>query len=106
MAFGKRQQEELNALAATAKPMKEGHVRFEVQIRARRAYTREFGGGMAIVVQSYEVYEEGEYKFQCKWIANCQYDYTALERGQEIARYLVDQGVPREHVRLFRSKKP
>lgn len=105
MALGKQQRIELDALAATAKPMSEGHVRFQVQIRARRAYTREFGSGMAIVVQSYEVYAEGEYPFQCKWIANCQHDYTALEKGQEIARYLVEKGIPREHVKLNRVAK-
>jgi hypothetical protein len=112
MALGKRQKEDLAKLIDLGtRPMREGHIRFEVMI-GQRFSSREipFSGGyvllsrrgVPITVTPIECYEEADYPMQCEWIAFCEYDYTALEKGQEIARYLVEQGIPRERVKLLR----
>ncbi len=112
MALGKRQKEDLAQLIELGtKPMREGHIRFEVWIGHYRPYrdvpipgghVRMNKRGIDITVYPFECYEEGDYAMQCHWFACCEYDYTALEKGQEIARYLVEHGVPKERVRLLK----
>lgn len=115
MALGKRQKEDLARIVELCtKPMSEGYMRVEVWIGKWRSsrevpipggYARLAQRGIAITVTPIECYpepgfEQGEYPMAREWIADCQYAYTAFAKGQEIARYLVEQGVPRERVKL------
>ena len=104
MALGKQQQQELTKLVEIFKKSPDV-IKLEVRIGSYRPYTREFGSGHAISVRVIECYDEGEftdgeYPWSWHWIANCQYEHTALEKGQEIARWFVDQGCLKERVRL------
>lgn len=104
MTLGKRQRESLEAYAAILNRRPE-IVRLQITIHPRRAYTREFGTGMAITITAYECYAEDEYRMTGEWIANCQYDYTAIEKGQEIARYLVSLNCPKDRIKLRKESK-
>lgn len=103
MAFGKRQQEVLNAAVELYK-QSPAIIRLQVNILPYRHYMREFGKGIDIVVVSYECYEEADYRLTYEHISRCQEDYTALEKGKAIARWLVEQGVPKDKVRLRQGR--
>lgn len=103
MAFSKRQEEDLNAAVELYKAGP-AVIRLQVNILPYRQYTREFGKGIDIVVVSYECYEEADYRLTYEHISRCQENYTALEKGKEIARWLVEQGVPRDKVRLRQGR--
>lgn len=109
MALGKRQKETLDRIIELCtKPMNEGYMRVEVVIERYRPYTREMGKGHAITVQAIECYPgdefgSGEYPMTKHWIGNADYEYTAKERGQAFARYLVSGGIEREKVRLLQQ---
>lgn len=104
MALGVQQKETLRQFADLLN--RQPHIiRLQITINRRRAYTREFGSGMAITIKPFECYEEGEYPMQGDWIANCQYDYTAIEKAQEIARFLVNEfGCPKERIKIVRKR--
>lgn len=102
MALGPRQRETLDEYAALWKRSPE-IIRLEVFIDAYRAYTRELGSGRAILLRAFECYEEGEYKLKGEWVANCHHDDTAVEKAQEIARYLVTAGCAKERIRILRK---
>ncbi len=101
MALGKRQRETLGRIVdLCTKELREGHVRADIKVGRQRAYTRELGEGIAVTVTPVECYPEGEYPMQAHWIADCSYVDTAVRKSEEIARYLVEQGVPSERIRL------
>lgn len=75
--------------------------RIRIFIEARRLYTRELGSGMAITITMFEK-DERQYG---DWIANCQHDHTAVDKGKEIARYLVDAGCPKDRIRVQRKRQ-
>jgi hypothetical protein len=76
-------------------------IRLQINVQGQRTYTREFGSGRAITITPYECYEEGEYSMQGQWIANCNYEYSAIEKAQEIARYLVNElECPKERIKI------
>lgn len=104
MALGIRQKELLQEFANLLNRQPD-IIRLQITINRRRAYTREFGSGMAITIKPFECYQEGEYAMQGDWIANCQYDYTAIEKAQEIARFLVDElKCPKERIKIVRKR--
>lgn len=103
MALGKRQRETLGRIVELCtKERREGHVRADIRIGRHRAYTRELGEGIAVTITPVECYPEDEYPMQAHWIADCSYEDTAVRKGEEIARYLAEQGVPSGRIRLVR----
>lgn len=101
MMLGRQQIETLTFYALLLKRSPE-IIRLVVHIEPYREYTRECGSGHAITVTAFECYEEGDYKMRSSWVANCQFDYTAEDKGREIARWLVAQGCPKKRIRLTR----
>jgi hypothetical protein len=104
MTLGKHQRESLDEYAAIL--IKQPHiVRIEVQIHPWYRFSRELGGGSGhpIIVQPFEVYEEGAYPMKRAWLATCRFDWTAIEKAQEIARYLVAAGCPKDRIRIRRK---
>lgn len=99
MALGTRQRKELDEFIAIAIRQPD-IIRFDIIIGKQRQYTREFGRGMSITVTVVECYEDGDYRLTGAWIADCQYDYTAIEKGKEIANYIVEAGIAKERVKL------
>lgn len=105
MAIGKRQREILdkNVQLYQRNP---GIIRFEVVIGSWRRFTREMGGGSGfpIMIKTYECCAgEPDSLLGSDWISTCTQDYTSIERGQAFARYLVDAGVNRELLRLYKK---
>jgi len=97
--LGSDQRATLNRFAEQVKQQPE-IARLMISILPFRYFTREAGGGSGhpIIISLYEGDTRGNYV----WIAKCSYDDTAVEKGKEIARYLVDQGCPKERIKVER----
>jgi hypothetical protein len=104
VTLGKRQRETLDGYARTLIDDPTGY-RVEVQILPWRRFTREAGGGSGypIVVKGFTFEDGKEHPMEGRWLSTCTEDYTAVEKGQEIARYLVAAGCPKDRIRVRRE---
>lgn len=104
MSLGKRQRATLDDYAniLIVQPQ---IVRIEVQILPWRRFTREAGGGSGfpIIIKPFATDEDGkEHDMESQWLSTCTENWSAIEKGIEIARYLVDKGCPKGRIKLRR----
>lgn len=100
--LGKRQKETLESMAKSLNAEPEG-LKIQVNIHRQRPYTRELGGGIAVSVAFYDTTTDKEVKMENRWLSDCANDSTAIEKGREIARHLVNVlGCPKDRIRIRR----
>lgn len=101
--LGKYQRYELNKLIAVM--VKCDNVRVEFYAFDYRPYTREAGTGHSIAFQSFECYEEGDYKFGYRTpIANVTSESGIREKVKELTAYLIERGVDRKRIKAQRIR--
>lgn len=94
--LGKRQKEILASYTGVREPHE-----IIITIGKWRRFTRELGGGSGYPITIKIVYLIDMEEDLSQWIATCTYPYTAIEKGQEIGRYLCDTlGLSRDVVKL------
>lgn len=99
--LGEVQQETLRRYAKMLENQGDEPAKLIIKIHPWARFTREAGGGSGFPISIAYVYESDQYEDLPKWIATCRHDYTALEKGKEIGRYLCDKlGCSRDLVKL------
>lgn len=103
--LGPEQQKTLKNYAAMLENSREP-AKLIILIHSFARFTREAGGGSGYPISIAYVYDSDQYADLRKWISTCREEYTALDKGKEIGRYLCDElGCSRDLVKLRRGNR-
>lgn len=104
--LGHRQRETLNDLAEAVRSFRstDETIVIQVVIMPYCRFTREMGGGAGHAISAGVAYINAlagiEDRDTRHWISTCGRHDEAVRKAQEVARYLLDNGIPREMIRV------